>query len=109
MFKTMTDLINCIWVKGQDFIFEKLENIEGKVENVGNHHFLFIQNVFRGFLSQSLYSEPLSSVGSVVDLRTGCCWFDPRLGQYSFRGLMIFIATGFIAVSVPSNVLIMVM
>ena len=38
-----------------------------------------------------------SSVGSVADLRTGGFWFDPRLGQYSFRGLMIVIATGFIS------------
>ena len=34
-------------------------------------------------------AEPHSSVGSVVDLRKGGRWFDPRLGQYSFRGLMI--------------------
>ena len=33
-------------------------------------------------------------VGSVTGLRTGGHWFDPRLGQYSFRGLMIVIATG---------------
>ena len=31
-------------------------------------------------------AEPHSSVGSVVDLRTGGCWFHPWLGQYSFRG-----------------------
>ena len=35
----------------------------------------------------------LSPVGSVVDLKTGGHWFDPRLGQYSFRGLMIVIMT----------------
>ena len=29
-------------------------------------------------------SEPHSSVGSVVDLRTGAHLFDPRLSQYSF-------------------------
>ena len=33
------------------------------------------------------------------DLRTGGRWFDPRLGQYSFRGLMIVIAKGFIPLS----------
>ena len=37
--------------------------------------------------------NPHSSVGSVADLRTGSRWFDPRLGQYSFRGLMTVIAT----------------
>ena len=45
-----------------------------------------------------LLSEPYSSVGSVADLRTGGRWFDPRRFQYSFRGLMIIIATGFIPV-----------
>ena len=44
-------------------------------------------------------AEPHSSVGSVADLRTGGCWFDPRTGQYPFRGLMIVIATGFIPLS----------
>ena len=44
-------------------------------------------------------TEPHSSVGSVADLRTGRRWFDPRLSQYSFRGLMIAIATGFIPLS----------
>ena len=50
----------------------------------------------------------LSPVGSVVDLRTGQ-WFDPRLGQYSFQGLMIVIMTGFISLSLLSVVSIMVM
>ena len=44
-------------------------------------------------------AEPNSSVGSVADLRTGDHWFDPRLGQYSFRGLMIVIAAEFIPLS----------
>ena len=54
-------------------------------------------------------AEPHSSVGSVADLRTGGRWFDPRLGQYSFRGLMIVIVTGFIPLSLLSVVLTMVM
>ena len=57
-----------------------------------------------------LYSaEPHNSVGSVADLRTGGRWFDPRLGQYSFRGLMIVIAAGFIPHSPLSAVSTMVM
>ena len=44
-------------------------------------------------------AKPNSLVGSVADLRTGGRWFDPRLGLYSFRGLMIVIATGFIPLS----------
>ena len=42
-------------------------------------------------------------VGSVADLRTRGRWFDPRLGQYSFRGLMIVIATGFSPLSFVST------
>ena len=49
-------------------------------------------------------SEPHSSVGSVVDLRTGCCLFDPRLGQYSFQGLMMVIVIGFVPFSLLSVV-----
>ena len=48
--------------------------------------------------------EPHSSFGGVSDLRTGGCWFDPWLGQYTFGGLMIVIATGFIPLS-PLSVL----
>ena len=44
----------------------------------------------------TLKAEPNSSVGSVADLGTGGSWFDQRLGQYSFRGLTIVIATGFV-------------
>ena len=44
-------------------------------------------------------AEPHSSVGSVADLRTGGRWFDPWLSQYSVRGLMIVISTGFIPLS----------
>ena len=54
-------------------------------------------------------AEPHSAVGSFVDLRTGGRWFDPRLGQYSFRRLMIVIAAGFIPLSQLSVVTTMVM
>ena len=50
-----------------------------------------------------------SSVGSVAGLRTGGRRFDLRLGQYSFRGWMIVIATGFIPLSPLSVVSTMVM
>ena len=50
-----------------------------------------------------------SSVGSIENLRTGGRWFDPQLSQYSFRRLMIVIATGFIPLSPLSVVLTMVM
>ena len=49
------------------------------------------------------------SVGSAQDLRTRGRWSDPRLGQYSFRGLMIVIATRFIPLSPLSIVSTMVM
>ena len=53
-------------------------------------------------------AEPHSSVGSVQDLRRGGRWFDPWLGQYYFRGLMIVTATGVIPLSRLSIVLTMV-
>ena len=54
-------------------------------------------------------AEPHSSVGSVADLRTRDRWFDPRFGKYSFRELMIVVATGVIPLSPLSVVLTMVM
>ena len=54
------------------------------------------------------FAKPHSSVGSVMELRTGR-WFDPWLSQYSFQGLTIVIATGFIPLSLLSVVLTMVM
>ena len=59
--------------------------------------------------SLKLAAKPNSSVGRVADLRTGGRGFDPQLGQYSFRGLMIVIATGFIPRSPLSIVLTMAM
>ena len=47
----------------------------------------------------NLDTEPHSSVGSVADLRTAGCWFNPGLGQYSLRGLMILVATSLIPLS----------
>ena len=52
---------------------------------------------------QSCSGATLDSSGSVADLRTGGRWFDPRLGQYSFRELMTVIATGFIPLSPPMS------
>ena len=52
-------------------------------------------------------AAPHSSVCSVADLRTGGRWFDPRLGQYSFRRLVIVIVVGFIFLPKLSVVSIM--
>ena len=57
---------------------------------------------------QPLLLSQHSSVGSILDLRTGGRWFDPRLGQYSFEGLMIVIVTGFDLFLLLSIVLTMV-
>ena len=38
----------------------------------------------------------ISSVGSIADLRTGGRWFDTRLSQYFFQGLMIVIAVRYL-------------
>ena len=51
--------------------------------------FTFVLHLY----SSIILAEPHSSIGGVADLRTGGRWIDPRLGQYSFRGLMIVIAT----------------
>ena len=57
---------------------------------------------------RNIFAQPNSSVGSIADLRTGGGWFDPQLGQYSSRGMMIVIATGFIPFSLLSIVKTMV-
>ena len=51
-----------------------------------------------------LVAEPHSSVGRVADLSSLGRWFDLRFGQYSFRGLLIVIETGFIDVRCFDNV-----
>ena len=56
-----------------------------------------------------LCAEPYSSVDGVADLRTGGRWFDLRLGKYSFQGLIMVNATGFVPPSPQSVVLAMVM
>ena len=61
---------------------------------------------------QDLYKNwpnPHSSVGSAVELRTGGRWLDPWLSQYSFRGLVLVIATGLNSLSPLSIVSTMVM
>ena len=43
-----------------------------------------VKNLISLFL-QTLY-QPHSSASSTQDLKTGGCWFDPQLVQYSFSG-----------------------
>ena len=57
---------------------------------------------------QNVVLDLRSPIAQSVALRTGGCWFDPRLSQYSFQGLMIVIATGFISLSLLSIVSTMV-
>ena len=93
-----------------------------KGENACYQHFLFSCNIFKSFLFQGhkklglcgielnvISAKPRSSVGIVQDLRTGGHWFNPQLSGYSFRELMIVIATRFIPLSLLSIVLTMVM
>ena len=79
-------------------VFDRVENIVGKGEIAFTSNFFFAHNAFKGLLSQThqkvslcgnglniKYSvetdlglpSPCSSVGSVEDLRTGGCCFDP--------------------------------
>ena len=85
----------------------KIETSWETEKNAGYHHFVCFHNVFKRVLSREAVSH--SSVGSVADLRTGGRWFDHRLGQYSFSGLMILIATGVILLSLLSVVSTMIM
>ena len=61
------------------------------------------------YMFQQNRAKPHSSVGIVQALRTGGRRFDPRLGQYVFRGLMIVIETGFIPLSTLSIVSTIIM
>ena len=53
------------------------------------------------FLKLSIHCLFIAA-GSIQDLKTGDCWFDPWLSQYSFQGLMIVSATGLIPLSQAS-------
>ena len=81
------------------------ENTMRKGENAGCPPYL---SIFSNTPVIYFPAEPRSSVGSFADLRTGGRRFDPQLCQYSFPGLMIVIATGFIPLSPLSIVLTMV-
>ena len=71
-----------------------MENIVGKEKMLAASIFSF----------PTMIAKPHGSVSNIADFRTGGCWFDPRLGQHSFPGLMIVIATGFIPLSLLSVV-----
>ena len=71
-----------------------------------SYHFNFHQETTSPYLLFTfhlilnfIFAESPSSVSSVQDLRRGGRRFGPRHGQYSFRGLMIVIATRFIPLS----------
>ena len=76
-----------------------------------NYNFNQVQEnllLFNTRVPDFFFEESQSTVGSVADLRTRGRWFDPRLGRYSFRGMMIVIATEFIPLSPLSVVSTMV-
>ena len=45
---------------------------------------------------QNEWAKPHGSVSGKQDFKTGGCWFDPWLGQYSFQRLTLLRATEFI-------------
>ena len=63
---------------------------------------------YRSFFVVQLSAKLHSSVDSAKYLRTDH-WFEPRLGQYSFRELMTVFATGFIPLSPLPVVSVVVM
>ena len=93
-------------IKNLTFVFERVENIVG-IEKM--HFLLFTQSFDKFSFSGSLPSPIPQSVALGLENRPGGRWFDPQLGQYSFRGLMIVIVTGFIPLSALSIVLTVVM
>ena len=90
---------------------ERVESMVGKGKNAGYQHFLLFPQCFQkaSFSRLLKVGIPHSSVGRVTDLRSVGRWFTPRLGKYSFRGLMIVIDTGFVPVSPLGFVSTMVM
>ena len=66
-----------------------------------NHgfHFKSTNKAFKEWSDMYAFAKGRCSVGSVEDLRTGGLLFDPLLGQYSLRGLMLVTATGIILLS----------
>ena len=95
-------------------LFVHLQKVSTHISLRGPHRLTQVDSFcylvgYIGRCSLLVCSRASSSVGSVRDLRTDGRWFDPRLGQYSFRGLMIVIATGFILLSPLSVVSTMVM
>ena len=91
-----------------------VDNISGRKFHLKQTYFLLLFFLFFFFEKRpvqnviSRNAERHSSVGSIEDLRTGR-WFDPRRCKYSFRGLMIVIATRFTPLSALSVVSTMVM
>ena len=70
-----------IWTSLKSYCLVMSQQIKIRYQQQQNH------GIYR-HLSQP-NAEPHSSVGSIADFRTGGHWFNPWLGQYSFRGLMI--------------------
>ena len=75
---------------------------------LNNHMFELSLSVMEPYPPNSPPPTLYSSVSCIQDLRTGGR-FDPWHSQYSFRGSMIIIATGFNSLSHLSFVLVMVM
>ena len=79
--------------------------IQGMSQNVTKCNEMKMSNSWNA----TFFSKLHSSVGSVADLRTGGRKFDYWFDQYSFRGLMIVVATGSIPLSPLSVVSTMVL
>ena len=70
----------------------------GKEKNSGYRHCFYFPTLF----SKAFCTAAVAR--SVEDLRKGGRWFDPQLGQYTFQGLMIVIATGLFPLSLLAMV-----
>ena len=93
--QTQLDLVQQYTDKMSPFILHNLEEKDPAICGYLWEAVLSLVN-FAPVRNTVVSGKPHSSLGSIADLRTAGRWFDPRLGQYSSRGLIIVIATGFI-------------
>ena len=88
------------------FVLKLIESIMGKGKKASNELFSLSYNYLKILISMGCLYSGLSNKGQG---QGPCSPGGPRLGQYSFPGLMIVIVTGFIPLSPLSVVSTMVM
>ena len=80
--KTTVKELRARWAKGSSKNPKKLYEQSLKLDKLYQH--LFTGEYINDQCYQTISAQPHSSVGCVLDLRTGGRWFDPWISQYSF-------------------------